>query len=282
MTGNLSPLSAISPNHFSLDPHATSERSNAGLPPSLWMSPTSTAPSTPGAERYNPFTHHAPSLPHIGIPSHAAPHGLASNTADFDSPISPHSAIADGTLGRTGSTLSDILSDSLFSRGTDPSSFSSPLLSESPDGLLATNDASQLDPEMLAKEDPLATQVWKMYARTKANLPHAQRMENLTWRMMALALKKKKEDEARQASSSARSPPSSHLSSAINSTTTGKSAVGGDHPSDNAEESSGRGRRIDKGKVKVSIVGFDGTNQDGTEDDECVNYDYCLIVPHGC
>jgi len=29
-----------------------------------------------------------------------------------------------------------------------------------------------------------------------------------------------------------------------------------------------RGRRIDKGKTKVSVVGFDGTNQDSTEDDE--------------
>ena len=47
----------------------------------------------------------------------------------------------------------------------------------------------------MAKDDPLATQVWRMYARQKATLPHAQRMENLTWRMMALALKKKKEDE---------------------------------------------------------------------------------------
>ena len=54
------------------------------------------------------------------------------------------------------------------------------------------------DPEQLAREDPLATQVWKMYARQKATLPHAQRMENLTWRMMALALKKKKEDEGRE------------------------------------------------------------------------------------
>ena len=58
--------------------------------------------------------------------------------------------------------------------------------------------AADADPEKLAKEDPLATQVWKMYARQKATLPHAQRMENLTWRMMALALKKKKEDEGRE------------------------------------------------------------------------------------
>jgi GATA-binding protein len=99
--------------------------------------------------------------------------------------------------------FSDILSDSLFSEhGADgASTFPSPLLSGSPDlhsAALSPTDVSQCDPEQLAKEDPLATQVWKMYARTKANLPHAQRMENLTWRMMALALKKKKDDETKQ------------------------------------------------------------------------------------
>lgn len=48
----------------------------------------------------------------------------------------------------------------------------------------------------LSREDPLATQVWKMYARTRASLPHAQRMENLTWRMMAMALRKHREASA--------------------------------------------------------------------------------------
>ncbi|KAG8777651.1 hypothetical protein FRC16_004079, partial [Serendipita sp. 398] len=47
--------------------------------------------------------------------------------------------------------------------------------------------------DQLSKEDPLATQVWKLFARTKATLPHAQRMENLTWRMMAMALRKRRE-----------------------------------------------------------------------------------------
>jgi len=39
---------------------------------------------------------------------------------------------------------------------------------------------------------------------------------------------------------------------------------------DNKEAGAGeeRGRRIDKGKAKVSVVGFDGANQDCTEDDE--------------
>ena len=58
-----------------------------------------------------------------------------------------------------------------------------------------------------AREDPLATQVWKMYARTKASLPHAQRMENLTWRMMALALRRRREEEGRAAGAKGIPPP---------------------------------------------------------------------------
>ena len=46
-------------------------------------------------------------------------------------------------------------------------------------------------PEELQKEDPLAIQMWRLWARTKANLPHAQRMENLTWRMVGMALRRK-------------------------------------------------------------------------------------------
>ncbi|KAI0026872.1 hypothetical protein K488DRAFT_64110, partial [Vararia minispora EC-137] len=150
-----------------------------------------------------------------------------------------------------------MFSDPLFSRATDPSTFSSPLLSGSPDGLLSSADVDPLDPEKLAKDDPLATQVWKMYARTKANLPHAQRMENLTWRMMALALKKQKEDEARQAAAQ----------DAAEELKQGPPAVKDEGGADQSE-SAERGRRIDKGKSKVSIVGFDGTNQDGTEEDD--------------
>jgi GATA-binding protein len=45
----------------------------------------------------------------------------------------------------------------------------------------------------MAKKDPLATQVWKAYARRKEVLPNGQRMENLTWRLMHLTLKKQEE-----------------------------------------------------------------------------------------
>ncbi|CAO3702275.1 unnamed protein product [Rhizopus stolonifer] len=48
------------------------------------------------------------------------------------------------------------------------------------------------------KEDPLSTQVWRMYTKAKDSLPNGSRMENLTWRMMAMTLtkEKKKEEES--------------------------------------------------------------------------------------
>lgn len=120
------------------------------------------------------------------------------------------------------------------------------------------------DLEQMARDDPLATQVWRMYARQKATLPHAQRMENITWRMMALALKKKKgEEEARQ---------NSELTNE-NSDMPSQSDVMPDQQSSDAtseikNDLGERGRRIDKGKAKVRVVGFDGTNQDIFEEDE--------------
>ncbi len=69
-------------------------------------------------------------------------------------------------------------------------------------------------------------------------------MENLTWRMMALALKKKKEDEdAKLAADLPKlklEPPADLMPPAP--------------PSDE------RGRRIDKGKAKVRVVGFEAIN----------------------
>ncbi|KAI9266633.1 hypothetical protein BDA99DRAFT_27755 [Phascolomyces articulosus] len=43
-----------------------------------------------------------------------------------------------------------------------------------------------------SKQDPLATQVWRLYTKAKDTLPNASRMENLTWRMMAMTLNKNK------------------------------------------------------------------------------------------
>lgn len=52
------------------------------------------------------------------------------------------------------------------------------------------------NPDEMQKKDPLATQIWKLYTRTKSQLPNQERMENLTWRMMAMSLRRK-EREAR-------------------------------------------------------------------------------------
>lgn len=51
-------------------------------------------------------------------------------------------------------------------------------------------------PDEMQKKDPLATQIWKLYSKTKRQLPNQERMENLTWRMMAMNLRKRKEEEA--------------------------------------------------------------------------------------
>ncbi|KAH0542399.1 hypothetical protein GP486_008644, partial [Trichoglossum hirsutum] len=50
-------------------------------------------------------------------------------------------------------------------------------------------------PDELQKNDPLATRIWRLYTRTRTQLPNQQRMENLTWRMMGMNLKRRKERE---------------------------------------------------------------------------------------
>lgn len=61
------------------------------------------------------------------------------------------------------------------------------------------DDATNADlgpPDEMQKKDPLATQVWKLYHKTKTQLPNHERMENLTWRMMAINLKRKGLEQA--------------------------------------------------------------------------------------
>ena len=62
------------------------------------------------------------------------------------------------------------------------------------------DDATSADlshPEEMQKRDPLGTQIWRLYSRTKSQLPNQERMENLTWRMMAMNLKRKEQERAR-------------------------------------------------------------------------------------
>ncbi|ORX88478.1 hypothetical protein K493DRAFT_319433 [Basidiobolus meristosporus CBS 931.73] len=57
--------------------------------------------------------------------------------------------------------------------------------------------AEKEDPRVKQEKDPLATEVWRLYTRAKDNLPNGQRLENLTWRMMAMTLKSGKEETSR-------------------------------------------------------------------------------------
>ncbi|KAA6413843.1 MAG: putative nitrogen regulatory areA [Lasallia pustulata] len=62
------------------------------------------------------------------------------------------------------------------------------------------DDASSADlehPDEMQRKDPLATQIWKLYSKTKTQLPNQERMENLTWRMMAMSLKRKEREQAK-------------------------------------------------------------------------------------
>ena len=52
-------------------------------------------------------------------------------------------------------------------------------------------------PEEMRKKDPLGTRLWKLYSRTKTQLPNQERLENLTWRMMSMNLKRQEEERKR-------------------------------------------------------------------------------------
>lgn len=56
-------------------------------------------------------------------------------------------------------------------------------------------DAELESPDEMQKKDPLAAQIWRFYSKQKKQLPRQERMENLTWRMMAMSMRKKKEEE---------------------------------------------------------------------------------------
>lgn len=52
--------------------------------------------------------------------------------------------------------------------------------------------------EQMQQSDPLATQVWRFFSRTKQSLPSQERMENLTWRMMHMRLRKQEQLQLQQ------------------------------------------------------------------------------------
>ncbi|KAI9300525.1 hypothetical protein BJ944DRAFT_24147 [Cunninghamella echinulata] len=75
-----------------------------------------------------------------------------------------------------------ILSDALFPERKKKSEQEMDI--ENENGIIGEEDKQ--------KEDPLAAQVWRLYTKAKDTLPNGARLENLTWRMMAMTLNKKK------------------------------------------------------------------------------------------
>ena len=212
------------------------------------------------------------------IPPTLHPQPAPANVHVYHSPVQPSTpglpsitTTASTANGPKSPIFSDLFSDDLQSPTTTISpqdAFPPRKLSGSPD-LVSTPDLSG-DPAAMAKQDPLVTQVWKMYARTKATQPHAHRMENITWRMMALALQKKRREEKRNAAD-AQSPPTK-LPGLDNVVV--KQESPSVSPRDLGETE--RGRRIDKGNAaKISVVGFD---VDEVDDSECVRPSAALFL----
>lgn len=82
-------------------------------------------------------------------------------------------------LSAAGSARKELLRESIFPTWKD-------------DAMTGELDS----PDEMQRKDPLATQIWRLYSKTKKQLPNQERMENLTWRMMAMSLRKRKQEEA--------------------------------------------------------------------------------------
>ncbi|KAL1623716.1 Sodium- and chloride-dependent GABA transporter 1 [Diplodia seriata] len=69
------------------------------------------------------------------------------------------------------------------------------------------------DVNKLQEEDPMGIDMWKFY-RNQSNVPDAERMENMTWRMMAINLRKaqQKKDSSHAAVGHARVPDAENWS----------------------------------------------------------------------
>ncbi|WVQ99297.1 hypothetical protein IAU59_006429 [Kwoniella sp. CBS 9459] len=134
----------------------------------------------------------------------------------FNNQVSSPEASSSQKGRGNSSIVDDILNDDFMHGRVPTTPLMSPPLPNNVASYPVTRRPSQSDllltsptipeegtPEEMARKDPLATQVWKAYAKARDVLPNGQRMENLTWRMMHLTLKKKEEDAALAAAAAA-------------------------------------------------------------------------------
>lgn len=140
----------------------------------------------------------------------ASPFALSLST--IASPVSQDTSSPEkNRKGGRDTIVNNILHDNFLSSRAPPSAVASPVPLPS---FPASRRPSHGDtgessfpavqsPDEMAKKDPLASQVWKAYARDRGTLPNGARMENLTWRLMHLTLKKTEEREAKEAAEAA-------------------------------------------------------------------------------
>lgn len=121
----------------------------------------------------------------------AAATGVAHGSSSTTGSSSSKTRIGGSASNRSPAALRDTVKQLRFDL-SDTMAAAKGTLSKSPalpgfsDGIAGMSSS----PEEQAKEDPLAMQVWRLFAKTKQSLPNQERMENLTWRMMHANLKK--------------------------------------------------------------------------------------------
>lgn len=139
-----------------------------------------------------PSSHAASSPRHVNRQSLHHQHSTtAANTTSSGSGTS--SAIASLTSQSTLDTLSTRLDLSPTERdarkGLLRDTFFDHFRDDSASSVAARSELET--PEEMQKNDPLGTQIWKLYHKTKGQLPNSERLENLSWRMMSMNLRRK-------------------------------------------------------------------------------------------
>lgn len=152
----------------------TTLRTTSKLRSTHGSSPLSQAKSSNDSQRHgNGQQQHIGSTTNSSVTSSSALEDSGNNSSSTDSPSNMQ------FLSPAAVAPNELLQDSVFPTWKDDAG---------PEILDSAED--------MQKKDPLGTQIWKLYSKTKTRLPNQERMENLTWRMMAMNLKRREREQA--------------------------------------------------------------------------------------
>jgi hypothetical protein len=119
-----------------------------------------------------------------------------------------------------------------------------------PDSETASND-SKND----SKKDPLSSQIWRLYTKAKDNLPNGSRLENMTWRMMAMTLNKRRNSNGIQIDQNNSSPTTTGTTTTTTTTVTASSPQNHYLPSDQSAVQFAK-QTMPIEKVMISSTGY--------------------------